>query len=204
MGLAFASDDAAALAERLRRDGIAAEGPKDLARLIELPEGTKKPAFRLVYLPSEATAGLSAFICHHLTRELVWQAPWLRHANGAKAIREMTVVVGDPGEVGEPYGALLGDEQVRGGDGQVSVACGGCTLLFVTPEVAAARFGVLAEGIGSAAAPYLAALAIAVEDLEAAAACLTEREVALTRAADGRLRVAPGEANGVLVEFVAA
>lgn len=203
MGLAFASDDAEALAERLRADGIAAEGPKDLARLIELPEGTKKPAFRLVYLPAAATAGLSAFVCHHLSRELVWQAPWTEHANGATAIREVTVVAGDPGEVGEPYGALLGDERVRGGDGQVSVDCGSCRLLFSTQAAAQARFGTLLSVPEGLSGPWLAALTIEVADLVRTADHLVRAQAAFEWDGQTRLLVAPGEANGVLLEFVA-
>jgi hypothetical protein len=51
LGLAFASADARATAGRLSASGLHPEGPKDLKRLLELPEGEQLPAFKLVYLP---------------------------------------------------------------------------------------------------------------------------------------------------------
>ena len=134
MGLAFATDDAAAAAERLRQAGIDADGPKDLARLLDLPEGEAKPAFRLVFPPAEATPGLSAFICNHLTPELVRRPSWLAHANGALAISSMTVVVEDPSELALAYGKLFGYDRVTVADGVVAVDSGGAAIRFAAAK----------------------------------------------------------------------
>lgn len=54
-GAAFATDDAASAAKALQRAGFADDQqPRDLARILELPEGEARPAFKLVH-PSDPT-----------------------------------------------------------------------------------------------------------------------------------------------------
>ncbi|MHA1153730.1 MAG: VOC family protein, partial [Alphaproteobacteria bacterium] len=118
LGVAFASDDAEAAARELAERGVGTDAPQDLKRKLELPEGEVEPAFKLVHLPGATTPGMPAFICQHLTRELVWQSPWLDHGNGARAIQSVTGVVEDPGEVALAYGRLFGADAVWADRGQ--------------------------------------------------------------------------------------
>ncbi|MFQ5775489.1 MAG: VOC family protein [Kiloniellaceae bacterium] len=200
LGVAFASDDAAAAAAALRCKGIAADGPKGLKRKLELPGGEVEPAFELVHLPAEATPGVSAFICQHLTPGLVWQHAWLDHANGAGALVSATGVVDDPGAVALAYGALFGADAVWAERGVVEADTGQGRLRFTTPEGLRRLYPGVA-GLPRHPAPWLAGLRLAVADLDGTAACLEAAGVAFVRDADILLRLAPDQACGVVLEF---
>src|SRR3546814_12293630 len=86
-------------------------------------------------MPPEATPGTSAFICQHLTPELVWRPQWCQHANGATGLIAMTSVVKDPSALAIPYAELFGFDRVRAGDGVVEVDCGDTWLRFTTAEM---------------------------------------------------------------------
>ena len=203
LGVAFASDDAAAAAEALRARGVAIDGPQDLKRKLELPEGEVEPAFKLVHLPAETSPGTPAFICQHLTPDLVWQAPWLEHANGARALLSVTGVVADPGAVAVAYGALFGAGAVWAERGLVEVETGAGRLRFTTPE----GLGRLYPGLGGAgehATPWLAGLRLSVADLGRTAGYLDAAGVRTWRDGDSLLRLGPDAACGVALEFAAA
>lgn len=200
LGLAFASDDVSMAARALHRAGIVPGDMRDLKRVLEDPEGEVWPRFKLLHLPPEATPGTSAFVCQHLTPELVWQPGWTEHANGAQGLIAMTSVVKDPSALAIPYAELFGFDRVRAGDGVVEVDCGGTWLRFTTAEM----LGRLHPGLIGAPrlpTPWLAALRIEVADL-ARAATLLER-AALPVHWDGKqvLRLPSAAACGVLLEF---
>src|SRR3546814_20776349 len=94
---------------------------RDLKRILEDPEGEVWPRFKLLHMPPEATPGTSAFICQHLTPELVWRPEWCVHPNGASGLIAMTSVVKDPSALAIPYAELFGFDRVRAGDGVVEV-----------------------------------------------------------------------------------
>ncbi|NQU59774.1 MAG: VOC family protein [Rhodospirillales bacterium] len=106
----YTTADADAAFEALKPLG--AEPPKQLKRLLELPEGTVEPAFELVHLPPQATPGAPGFVIQHLTREMVWRPEWQVHANGAVGIASVSVRVADPGAAAKAYGKLFGEDAV--------------------------------------------------------------------------------------------
>lgn len=200
LGVALASDDAAVTAAALQRQGIAAEAPKDLARIIELPSGEVFPCFKLLELPDSATPGLSAFVCQHLTPEMVWQAAWCRHPNGASGLLAATVVVDDPSLMAIPYGELFGFNRVWVRDGSVEVNTGRGNLIFTT----ASYLPRIHPGLSAYPfypAPWLAALRVAVEQPDATAYFLEQSAVPFRRTGIASLIVAPTESNGVILEF---
>lgn len=203
LGVAFAGGDLAAAKARLAEAGIASDGPRDLSRTLELPEGEARPAFRLLHLPPEATPGLSAFLCRHLTPEIVWREEWTRHANGATGIAGLTAVVEEPGAVALAYGELLGLDAVHGGDRLVEVDCGACALRFTDLD-GLARLHPRAAERAPRPLPWLAGLQVRVADPLAAAEVLECAGVDVRRAPDGPLRIAPAEACGVALELVGA
>ena len=73
--IALATHDADAVYAELRAHGVAVKPPMDLSRPVE--GGVAR--FRLVQIDGTP----SAFICQHLTRELVWRREWQTHKNGA-------------------------------------------------------------------------------------------------------------------------
>ncbi|HEY5597434.1 MAG TPA: VOC family protein [Kiloniellales bacterium] len=202
MGLAYASDDAAAAAATLRRGGIAADGPKDLKRTLDLPQGTAQPAFKLTYLPAEVSPAAPSFICQHLSRALVWQKPWLAHDNGARGILSVTGVVADPGAAAVAYARLFGPAAVSAGRGGVNVDVGGAVLRLVTAEGVGRLYPGLAE-VPDHPRPWLCGMRLAVEAVTATAAAFDARGVAYFRDGEQGLRVAPEMACGVVLEFAA-
>jgi hypothetical protein len=185
LGVALASDDAEALAREIAAAGLAAEGPKDLARILELPGGAARPAFRLVHLDGAVTPGVSAFACQHLSRETVWNEAWCRHANGARAVRSLTAVVADPGVLAPAYARLFGAARVR----------------LATTAEGLSGLHPLASDLAGFPMPWLAAVTIAVEDTRKTTDCLLEADVAAQPIGDGRMLVPPAEVSGALVEF---
>ena len=139
LGLALATEDADAVAREMAAAGLAAEGPKPLERLLELPGGTVRPAFRTLYPAPDVTPGLSAFVCQHLSRELVWQEPWLTHPNGVRGIAGLTALVADPAALAPAYARLFGPDHLTVADQGLDVACGDTLLRLTTSEILARR-----------------------------------------------------------------
>jgi catechol 2,3-dioxygenase-like lactoylglutathione lyase family enzyme len=200
MGLAFASDDPAATKARLEALGLHPDGPKDLKRSLELPEGDVLPEFRLLFLPKAETPDLSAFVCCHLTPELVRRPAWLDHTNGAQRLLGMTIVSEAPDRSAGAYRAYFGDGAVRAVPGGAEVACGEERLRFVTRE----GFAALYPGQGGwppFAAPMPAAMTVTVREPSQAATLLWSQGIRAGRDGD-RIWVGPSDANGLVLEFV--
>jgi catechol 2,3-dioxygenase-like lactoylglutathione lyase family enzyme len=196
MGTAFATSDAARAAAELSAHGIAAEGPTALERRLELAEGTVLPRFELVRFPEATAPGLAAFVCHHLTPELVRRPAWLAHANGAARIVSLTVVVERPAALTETYERLFGQGSVTPTDRLITLRVGRHAILFLDPD----ELTVLhprARPLEGAAPPYLAAMTLGVASLERAAALLAERGVPFEREVDGAVVIAPETACGL-------
>lgn len=200
LSVAFASDDAEASADHLSAVGVNVDGPQELSRVLELPEGEAQPAFRLLHLPASATPGLRAFICHHLTPELVRRRAWCRHLNGAMAIQSVTAVVEDPSALAIPYGELFGFDRVRVSDGIVEVDSGHGTICFTTRAAARRAYPALRRS-PDYPTPWLAAAKLTVADPTTTAVYLKRVHMAFEQDADGTIRVAPADATGVVVEF---
>jgi hypothetical protein len=200
MSLAYASDDAGAVAENLRGRGIAADGPKDLQRNLELPEVTVQPAFKLTHLPAEVSPAAPSFVCQHLNRPMVWQDPWLAHKNGARGILSVTGVVADPGDAAVAYAKLFGAAAVSAGRGCIEVDVGGAILRLTMPG----GLNQMYPGLPSLpvhAPPWLSGMRLAVGDVRATAAALDARGVPYIRDGERVLRLPPELACGVVVEF---
>ncbi|WP_161958820.1 VOC family protein [Ferruginivarius sediminum] len=198
LGAAFAGDDLDSVAAQMQALNKPGDGPKDLKRTLELPEGDVLPEFRLYHLPPEATPGLRSFVCQHLTPEIVWQAPWVEQPNGARRIAGLTVVVDEPGAMAVPYGELFGLDAVRNTDNVVEVTCGACVLRFTDGKGLAQRHPQAVVP----ARPGPAAMEIAVADLPATASYLRDHGVAFERGRDGRLHILPDDACGAALDFV--
>jgi catechol 2,3-dioxygenase-like lactoylglutathione lyase family enzyme len=182
LGVSYASDDADAAYAQL--SAIGAQPPQDLKRLLDLPEGTVEPAFRLVHLSPE-TPG---FLCQHLSRDLVWQPQWLDHANGAHCVAAVSMRVEDLKFAAAAYGKLFGTRAVSQADEEVRVTVGEGVLRL--------------RAAGPDAPEGPEGLDIAVEDLGCTQAVLEQAEIAHQRM-DGRITVAEDDACGVALAFVA-
>lgn len=201
MSVALASPDAAATQASLVAAGVAADGPHDLARYLELPEGDVEPAFKLVHLPADATPGVPCFVTEHLTPALIRRPVWEAHPNGVVGIRSIGLVVADPGAYHDAYVRLLGPGAVTATDDVIAVHFGDSTLLFASPD----DFDLFTPDMDHAYdPPQMLSLGLLSQDLSATAAALADGGVPCQRQADGSLIVRPADANGVIVEFMQA
>jgi catechol 2,3-dioxygenase-like lactoylglutathione lyase family enzyme len=200
-GLAFATASGDATAAELARRGLHPGAPRDLARQLELPEGTVLPRFKLVSLPPEETPALSAFVCRHLTPELVRRPGWLIHANGAVGIAGIGVVVAETRSLRHAYDALFPGGVVITDD-VVTVHAGAHRILFATPDDFSTLYPEADEP--TRPLPAIAALTLASSDLARTADHLTQWHVAHEELADGAIFVPPQEANGTLLIFTRA
>ena len=187
LGLALATGDADAAFDLLDRSGLAGEPPKDLSRILELPEGEVLPAFRLVHPAEPEALGLRGFLCQHLTPELERRAEWLDHPNGARRIAMVSIARADREALIPRYRALLGDAAVHADRDGVTVALEGCALHFGPPVDG------IEGGLG---------MAVEVRDLDRTRELFDAAGVPFDEA-NGRIDVAPEHATGVALSFVA-
>ncbi|MEQ8707783.1 MAG: VOC family protein [Rhodospirillales bacterium] len=189
LGLAFATEDAEQAYQDLTASGISAEPAKQLKRLLELPDGTVTPEFALVHIDRTDTAGLRAFVCSHLTREMVWQPQWLRHANGAEAITAIEISAADPKTTAGRLGRLTGRTPVDDTDGFSITLPGDACTLTVTP--------------GEKAEPLLAGMSVMVPTLDLPAGHFAAGGIYFSRDTF-TVSVDPADANGVALNFTLA
>jgi catechol 2,3-dioxygenase-like lactoylglutathione lyase family enzyme len=200
MSLAFGTDDVERCSTALRGAGIAVDGPKDLKRKLELPEGDALPEFSLLYLNAEATPGLRAFVTHHRTPEMIRRPEWLRHANRARRLVSVTVVSDDPVKTALGYLPIFGPDRIRISDALPVVDTGNGTIRFVSPEGLKVLYEALLP-LPQYPTPWVAAMKIEVTDKNRCWDFLRDRSLPVEKTGKGCL-VPPEIANGCIVEFV--
>jgi catechol 2,3-dioxygenase-like lactoylglutathione lyase family enzyme len=200
MALAFGSDNPHRSADRLKAAGIVFEGPKGLKRKLEMPEGEVLPEFELLYLDRDATPGVNAFITHHLTPDLIRRPEWLRHANRAKRLRSVTVVVDDPVRTAIGYLPLFGPDRVQVSDAMTVVDTGTSRIRFVTQRGLKVFYDALLP-LPEHQTPWIASMKIEVADKNRCRDFLRDRNVPVEKTGKGCL-VPPEVANGCIIEFV--
>jgi len=197
----FTAVDSAAGADEIRARGYAPIGPTDFERPVTMPDGTKSAAkFRTFQWPvKEAPAGMRIFACQHKTREMVWIPELMRHANGAKRLREVLLVAPEPAKEAAHLSKMIDRETHTETDGAIAVPSGSdrADFVFMTKEQLGRRYpGVSLAGLADRGA---AGLVIAA-DLSAAEKALGANGVRSGQS----ICVAPAKANGTLLAFVKA
>jgi len=201
-GLVFSTPDSQACSAALAAAGIAAGEPYDVGRLIELPDEEVSLRFKLMLLPDETAPGVHFVVGQHLTLDLLRRADWLSHANGARRVREVTVLMDDIAGVSAAYGRLFGEAAVSGEErkGDVAVVTPNGTLRFVTPKVFPKRHYDVKPDKGWRL-PRLAALTLDVARPKSTALYLSDQKIAFEQEPDGTVLVPAEAACGVLLEF---
>src|SRR6266436_8366572 len=131
--IAFTAVDSAAGAEEIRARGYAPLGPTDFERPVTMPDGSQSAArFRIFQWPvAEAPAGMRIFACQHKTRETVWIPELMRHANGAKRLRQVLLVAPEPAKEAAHLSRMIDREARSDADGAVAVPSGSDRADFV-------------------------------------------------------------------------
>lgn len=195
--LALKTDDAQAGYVELVDDDITAQPPVTLSRPASTPQGKRTASFRLTRLPTEYTPGISVFLCEHRSREVVWQADYLRHRNGARGLRKVVLAAADAKAAAHLYGRLLESPPSAVPLGY-AVQTGGVPIVIADGAAIDRVYG--RANITARALPAVAALHISVADLDATGRTLHAAQVP-TRPVAGGLCVPAASAHGVALVF---
>lgn len=199
---AFTGTDADAGVAELKARGFAALGPFDFGRPVDLPDGRKAEArFRTFVWPAEERpGGLRVFACEHLTREHVWLPELTRHANTAVRLDRVEMLSPDPAKAAAHMGRLIDRPVTTEADGARRVETGSGRGAFVFLDRAMLETRHPGVPLGKVPAEAGMTLAVRVADLAAARRALGAKAAT----ADARtVKVAPADANGVILELVA-
>ena len=199
--VAFTAVDSAEGAEEIRARGYAPIGPTDFERPVTMPNGTLSAAkFRTFQWPvAEAPGGIRIFACQHKTRETVWIPELMKHANGAKRLRQLLLVARDPAKEAAHLSRMIDRDSRTERDGAVAVPSGAdrADFVFLTTAQLAKRY----PGVALAGLPERGAAGLVIAaDLAAAEKALG----AAGRRSGDAVCVAPAEGNGTLLAFVKA
>ena len=198
--VAFTAIDSAAGAEEIRARGFAPIGPTDFERPVTMPDGKLSAAkFRTFQWPvAEAPAGMRIFACQHKTRETVWIPELMKHANGAKRLRQVLLVAGEPTNEAAHLSKLIERATRTEADGAIAVPSGAdrADFVFLTNDQLAKRY----PGVSLAGLPDRGAAGLVIAaDLNAAEKALGSSGVRSGQA----ICVPPASANGTLLGFIA-
>ena len=200
--VALTAIDSAAGAEEIRARGFAPLGPTDFERPVTMPNGTPSAAkFRTFGWPIvDAPGGVRLFACQHKTRETVWIPELMRHANGAKRLKQVLVVSTEPAADAAQLGRMIDRAIKAEPDGGFAVPSGSerADFVFLTRDQLSRRY----PGVSLAGLPERggAGLVLATSDLAAAEKAAGGSAV---RSA-GAVCIPPAAANGTLLTFVGA
>ena len=198
--IALTAIDSAAGAEEIRARGFVPLGPNDFERPVTMPDGTQSAAkFRTFGWPiAEAPGGVRLFACQHKTRETVWIPELMKHANGAKRLKQVLIVSTGPADDAAHLGRLI-DCAVRAEpDGAFAVPSGPdrADFVFLTRDQLGRRY----PGVSLAGLPERGGAGMVMVTSDLAAAEKAVGSSAVRRA--GAVCVPPAAANGTLLAFV--
>jgi hypothetical protein len=200
--IAFTAVDSAAGAEEIRARGYQPLGPTDFERPVTMPDGSQSAAkFRIFQWPlSEAPGGLRIFACQHKTPETVWIPELMKHANGAKRLKQALVVSPEPAKDAAHLARIIDRDVKAEPDGAAAVPSGSdrADFIFLTKD----RLGRRYPEVSLAGLPERggAGLVVATSDLAAAKEAVGSSGVRSGAA----VCVPPAAANGALLVFVEA
>lgn len=197
--IAFTALDSAAGVAELKARGIAALGPVDFGRPVDLPDGGKSEArFCVMHWPvDERPGGLRIFACQHLTREAVWIKSLQTHANTARRLMEVEMLTADPKAAGAHMTRLIDQPAEALADGAVRVRSGAnrADFIFLDQATLARRH----SGISLAGLPEEGAVGLRIGVADAAAAAKAVGSAGII--GDGSVTVAASAATGVMITF---
>jgi catechol 2,3-dioxygenase-like lactoylglutathione lyase family enzyme len=200
--IAFTAIDSAAGAEEIRARGFEPVGPTDFERPVTMADGSLSAAkFRTFQWPiDEAPAGLRIFACQHKTRETVWIPELMKHANGAKRLKQVLIVSPEPAKDAAHLVRMIDRDSKTEPDDAVVVPSGSdrADFVFFTKDQLGRRYPeVPLPGLPERGG---AGLVLATSDLAAVEKAVGSAGV---RSA-GAVCVGPQAANGTLLAFIPA
>lgn len=199
--IAFTAVDSADGAEEIRARGYPPVGPTDFERPVTMPDGTVSAAkFRTFQWPTaEAPGGVRIFACQHKTRETVWIPELMKHANGAKRLRQVLIVSPEPANDAAHMSRMIDREARTEQDGAIAVPSGSdrADFVFLTRDQLSKRY----PEVSLTGLPERGGAGLVIEaDVTAAEKALGATGVR----SGGGVIVPPAAGNGTLLAFVKA
>jgi hypothetical protein len=135
-------------------------------------------------------------VVEHHTPELLWQARWLAHANGASALLASIVCVADVNEAASRFARFAGTTARREKDVTIIESSAHGRVLILDSMAAKSLLGVAAPSL-----PWIAGTLLRVDDLHATARYLQQAGCAATAIAGGSalVTIAAPTLGGVFV-----
>jgi len=183
--IAFGTGDAEAAHAHLAENGFAPQPVIRLERTVEIDGDEGLARFSTVRVAPGIMAEGRVQFCRHQTPTLVWQQRWLEQPNRARALTDVLLSVADPAEAAARFGRFV-DRAAR------RVAAGGWLLeldrgrLVVVDQ---ARLDRLFPETALPPPPFMAALALRSEDLDATRSALLAGGLEASDAAPGVIAV---------------
>ncbi len=198
---AFTTVDATAGVAELQARGIAATGPIEFSRPVELPDGTKTEAKFHTYLwpLAEKPGGMRIFACQHFTRDAVWLPHLQSHANTVHRIVRLELLATDPEAAARHMSRLIDQPAHQIGDGAWRVESGGQRGVFEFIDRTTLKARHPGVPLASLQEDGAVSLVLQVADLAAAQRAVSGCGAI---AGTGRVTVPPTAANGVILQFV--
>lgn len=179
---------------RLAKGGFEPLAPVALQRGIETSSGSDTARFTVVRVPPGVMPEGRIQFCQHHTPQLVWQARWLEHKNGAEALTGVLLCVADPREAAERYGrytALV--PRASGNAWRLDTGRG--YLSFIDAQQCRRSFGMEPPAL-----PWIAGYVVATASLSRSHDCLIASGLSIKPFVDERCIVElPAEVGGLMV-----
>jgi hypothetical protein len=194
--ICFGTSESARMHEHLASAGFAPLPPVALQRQIGTATGEGTARFTVLRVAPEAMPEGRVQIVEHHTPELLWQARWVAHPNGASALLASIVCVADVDEAASRFARFAGTTARREKDVATVEGSRHGRILIVDGAAAQSVLGAAPPCL-----PWIAGTLLRVDDLRATARYLQQAGCAAKSIA-GRstlATVAPPALGGVFV-----
>src|SRR5216683_523553 len=130
----------------------ASPSPRWIRPPVTMPDGTLEGSkFRTFQWPTaEAPGGVRIFACQHKTRETVWIPELMKHANGAKRLRQVLIATQDAAKDAAHLARMIDREAQTEPDGAIALPSGAdrADFIFLTRDQLGRRYpGVPLQGL---------------------------------------------------------
>jgi hypothetical protein len=204
-GLSFLvlfSGDARRDYERIVAAGFPASEPLHVSRPARQPSGEDATmSLTIVTVADPKLKDAQHFLYQQHTPERFWHAAYQDHANGAQEISEVVLVADEPAELAPYYSVLVAPNAVHSVGSHLHVDTPKGRIVVLPSGALAERF----DGVDIAAytpRPYIAGFQVLSSDLDVVETCLRGGAIPHIRC-DDAIRLAPEQAFGAVIEFVA-
>lgn len=199
--IALSTKDARSTCRELRGAGVGMSDPVEHERPVRINSKWQAARFCLTRVPDEMSPGCSMFFCEQETPDFIWRPSWQEHPNTAREVTEGTLVVEDVPATVDSYRAILGEPTRFVPNTQVTFNLDGFSLhLFDQSSFSS----IAADSLGEQqpTVPAMQHMCVCVADPDRAHTVMEQNGVGSISVGSDRIIVPPGEAEGVILEFV--